>query len=501
MENINFNSENCDLNMENCDLNIENCDLNMENNNTIIDLKEFVLDNDFVNDTSSLFIYHQIDKSDLDTCLYIYYEALKNEKLYICEYVWNKINECNSSFETFLALFDTKYVSVKSKWIVYLLDKHYLNLEIKEKIKLFKKCISTEKIKQVKFIAIFQKIIDDDILYEMLDLPLHSCITCLESICLEYYNLICHEITWTQLWNMPSFNVDHVIYFARQNINTKNKNQNEFQLWFERFKTQKKFELYRFESLLVEEILENNRFENQKEDFYFYILQNLDFFTECDILSRLCCQHYKFDVTKKYLLEQSFLNFSCNHIIHMCYIMFRELKDNIFLFEITLNQKSALDYLLEYMVSSNEHDDTLFYEIHYLIDNFRDPNHIYNFSKKNTLEFLITNSLNEHCDLFDITIYFICNYEWNVSYFACNDDIPMFFPKVIAEVVFKNYPELLHSEKYAHYINTYSYFCNASVCYEKVLKMCKTLYIPPELANYMTIPNDIYMKIALQYNL
>lgn len=452
------------------------------------------------NDLSSLVIYNQIDECDFETCLYIFYEALKNDKMHLCEYVWNKIHHNDSSFDIFIALFETKTMNVDSKWIAYVIEKHYVHLSIKEKIKLFKKCISCETCHQPKYILIFQKIIDDEQLHEMLDLPLHSFIICLDSICLEYYNLICHDITWTQLWNMPSFSIEHVYYFARQNILLKNAS-NEFQLWFERFLTQKKFPLHLFESLLIEEILENSGFENQKSDYYFYILQNLDLFTECTEICKLCCIYYKLDVTKKYLLEQNFLNFASKHIIHMCYVMFRELKEHIFLFEITMNQKSALDYLLECIHLIDSEKDTLFYQLHYIIDNFRDPNHIYNNSKNNTLEFLITNSINEFCDLFDITIYFIINYEWKISFFACNDDIPMFFPKVIADTIFKQFPELLHSDKYFHYKKTYSYLTNTNVSFDKLLRMCKVLYIPPELANYMIIPNDKYISIALQYNL
>jgi hypothetical protein len=270
----------------------------------------------------------------------------------------------------------------------------------------------------------------------------------------------------------------------------------------------------------LKEYIENNLFNNKNElngEILLEIMKHNDILYNRKYIDQL--SHYincydcfieKIEETnyKREEIRKIYCLCAKNNYIQLCIKLFYKFK-HLFLYSyIDENEKTALDYFLEYYIVLMNENNSINKENPYLFffDNFGNTNQVdlikyYPYETTETFELItLLTEFDKFDDIRDLAIYFLKNFNMKLNYFLSDRFVLPNNFKLYHKIFFETYPELLFTDKFSKYIDEYIDKVNNS--YVSILKLkhlFKFIYSPDLLLKYTFISHKDYLDLILKF--
>lgn len=193
-----------------------------------------------------------------------------------------------------------------------------------------------------------------------------------------------------------------------------------------------------------------------------------------------------------------------NNYIQLCIKLFYKFK-HLFLYSyVDENEKTALDYFLEYyivLMNENTFKDNPYL---FFFDNFGNTNQLdlikyYPYETTETFELItLLTEFDKFDDIRDLAIYFLKNFNIKLTYFLSERFLLPNNFKLYHKIFFEIYPELLFTDKFSHFNNEYK-VDKFYVSIQKLRNLFKFIYSPDLLLKYTFISHKDYLDLILKF--
>jgi hypothetical protein len=363
-------------------------------------------------------IYQIVDNLDQSLYKVLFERFSEGSIMNMCEFIFRKKNKCEKSYDICYYLLSPMQDLVTKEWVEHCFHNHFVKLPSNDIEILFQ--IFKMNSKNNEFIySIFTKYFIINKYYD------HSSITSFDLKCLQDETLLS-------------------IFF--QNIHV-DYNSLPGDLKFKYFSQEENFKeliscIQKNGGNFLEDLSENSKdVENllnqvfHKDPMFFF--DNILYFTEYSEFIKKVLSHFSKDISMKFNIKKLFYNTAQCKNVPLLKIIFESCRNSIFLFDYVRDKYSSLDIILElfqsviqsiykeniFFFKNKLYMNNLFindlncslYDFYYIFDNYCDPQSLYPIQMTETFQ----NLLNARYLFVDeLVIYFIENYDHNVSFFV-----------------------------------------------------------------------------------
>lgn len=443
-------------------------------------------------------IYQIVDSLDQSHYKVFFDRFSEMNIMNLCEFIFRKKNKCEKSYDICYNLLSPIQDLLTKEWVDYCFNTHFLKLpsnDIELLYQIFKKnCLNNELI-----YSSFTKYFIINKYYDWANINSFD-LKCLQD---ESLMSVFFENIYVDYDSLP---VDLKLKYFSQNENFK-----EFISCIQKNGAN-------FLEDLSEDSKDVENLLNQvflKDPFFFF--DHILLFTEYTGFITNVLLHFSKDISMKFNIKKLFYNAAQCRNVSFMKLIFELCRNSIFLFDYVRDKYSSLDIILElfqsviqniykeniYFFENKLYMNNLFikdlncslYDFYYIFDNYCDSQSLYPVQATETFQ----NLLNARYLFVDeLVIYFIENYDHNVSFFVKNN-VSKLFKEQIQHILFDKYPELLFHEKFSQCQPYESE--NKLVEIKKIERVCKLLYIPVDFVKFIKMTHKDYLEICIKHNI